>query len=146
MRAILSYTSTLAIAGLVLACQSGSDTVIDPPDPADPLTVAPSVITITGGDNTRLQAEIRGSDGTRFTPADVRWRSSDDAIATVADGLVLGRHAGRATIVATWHDSRGASVVVVLESKAGKPKPPTPCVELQNSGVAKDHPTGEPCI
>ncbi|HET7426068.1 MAG TPA: Ig-like domain-containing protein [Gemmatimonadales bacterium] len=146
MRAILSYTSLLAVGGLVLACQSGSDAVSAPPDPADPLTLAPSVVTITGGANARLQAIIRTSDGERFSPTDVTWHSSNQAVATVADGLVLGRQAGRARIVATWRGSEGTSEVVVLEPKASKPKPEGPCVEFLTRGGARHHPTGEPCI
>ncbi len=133
MRAILHYTTAIVAASLVAACQSDATAPLPPPDPPLTLSVAPTLATIHGGKIVRLSATVRHTDGSSSAPPDVRWISADETIATVENGLVNGLKAGRVQIVATWHDSRGSSVIVVLNPTATKPPPP--CIEPSKAGT-----------
>ena len=123
MRTLPLLTLVFATIAAGLGCQSGAS--LEPPSDPDPittLTVLPSVTLLDGGKTLRLTAKVRQADGSLTSPADVAWSSADGAIASVdAGGIVYGWRAGRVQIVATWHDSRGSSLVTVLEPVAKKP-------------------------
>jgi uncharacterized protein YjdB len=128
MRTLPLLTLVFATIAAGLGCQSGAS--LEPP--ADPgpittLTVLPSVTLLDGGKSLRLTAKVRQADGSLTSPPDVAWSSADGAIAAVdAGGIVYGWRAGRVQIVATWHDSRGSSLVTVLEPVAKKPDEKNP--------------------
>jgi uncharacterized protein YjdB len=123
MRTLSLLTLVVATTVAGMGCQSGAS--LEPrsdPDPITTLTVLPSVTLLDGGKSLRLTAKVRQADGSLTSPADVAWSSADGAIASVdAGGVVHGLRAGRVQIVATWHDSRGSSLVTVLEAVAKKP-------------------------
>ena len=123
MRTLPLLTLVFATIAAGLGCQTGAS--LEPPSDPDPittLTVLPSVTLLDGGKTLRLTAKVRQADGSLTSPADVAWSSADGTIASVdAGGIVYGWRAGRVQIVATWHDSRGSSLVTVLEPVAKKP-------------------------
>jgi uncharacterized protein YjdB len=110
----LSLTLVAAISAA--GCQS--DATAPPAPPADPapLTVAPSVATLQGGQAVRLIASVHLANGSTTKPEGVKWASADASIASVGpDGTVAAVRAGQVQIVASWEDSRGSSLIVVAE-------------------------------
>lgn len=148
MRTLPLLTLVLATAAAGMGCQSGAS-LVAPDDPESTLTVLPTITSVDGGKTLRLTAKVRQPDGTITSPADIAWRSGDDAIASVdGGGTVLGLRAGQVQIVATWHDSRGFSLVTVLEPVAQKPdgKQPKPqCTEKGVAGAGAEIPNGGTC-
>jgi uncharacterized protein YjdB len=128
-----------------LGCQSDATAPLTVE--ADPvgLTVVPSIATVDGGRFLRLTASLHLPDGSKATAPDVTWQSADGTIASVGpDGLVYGLKAGRVQIVATWHDSRGSSLVTVVDPtvKSGKP---SHCIQPLEAGTESGIPTGGGC-
>lgn len=146
MRTLPLLTLVLATAAAGMGCQSGAS-LTAPDDPEVTLTVRPTITSVDGGKTLRLTAKVRQPDGSFTSPADIAWRSEDDAIASVdAGGTVLGVRAGRVQIVATWRNSRGLSVVTVLEPGAQKGKQPKPqCTEKGAVGAGAEIPNGGTC-
>src|SRR5690606_17055211 len=73
-----------------------------------------STLTINRGETATLKATVSPADATN--PA-VVWRSSDPAVATVADGVVIAHSAGTATITVETIDggfSATSEVTVVI--------------------------------
>jgi hypothetical protein len=139
MRTLPLLTLVFATTAAGMGCQSGAS-LEPPPDQVTSLTVLPSITSLDGGTSLRLSAKIRQPDGSITSPADVAWSSADSDIASVdAAGMVSGLRAGRVQIVATWHGSRGSSVVTVLEPVRKKPngKAPVPkCLEKATASAA----------
>jgi hypothetical protein len=144
MRTLPLLTIVLATAAAGMGCQSGASSPLEvQTDPAG-LTVVPSVTSIGNGTSFRLVAKVRQPDGSTTTPPDVIWLSGNGAIASVdGTGLVQGLSAGRVQIVATWHDSRGSSLVTVLEPVIKKPPPR--CLEQGTAGAGSEIPQGGEC-
>jgi hypothetical protein len=149
MRTLPLLTLVLATAAAGLGCQSGASFEASD-DPTSTLTVLPTITSVDGGKTLRLTAKVRQPDGSIITPADIAWLSEDGAIASVdAGGTVLGLRAGQVQIVATWHDSRGFSLVTVLEPGAQKPdgKQPKPlCTEKGVAGAGAEIPKDGTCL
>lgn len=138
MRTLPLLTLVFATTAAGMGCQSGAS--LEPPsDPVTSLTVLPSSTSLDDGTSLRLTAKVREPDGSITSPADVVWSSADGDIASVdAAGMVSGLRAGRVQIVATWHGSRGSSVVTVLETVRKKPNGNTPvpeCLEKATAGA-----------
>jgi len=111
-------------------------------DPPSPLTVAPSLATLKGGQALRLVASLHLANGSTSFPDQVRWTSADGTIASVdPDGTVRAQRAGRVQIVATWNDSRGSSVIVVADQVAKK-HPGSGCLNLK---AAESSVPNKPC-
>ena len=134
---------SLAAAAAVSAFGCGSDTGhLTDPDQSSPLTVAPTLATIQGGQALRLIASLHLANGSTSSPDQVRWTSADATIASVdPDGTVRGVRAGRVQIVATWQESRGSSVIVVADQVAKKP-PESGCLALK---AAESSIPSKPC-
>ena len=149
MRTLPLLTLVLVTAAAGMGCQS--DSSLEASDnPESTLTVLPAITSVDGGKTLRLTVKVRQSDGSITTPADIAWLSEDGAIASVdAGGTVRGLRAGRVQIVATWHNSRGFSLVTVLESAAQKPdgKQPKPkCTEKGVAGAGAEIPKDDTCF
>ncbi len=86
--------AALALVGL---------TACEPPTPAEPLELAESSITLKVGETHQLEANVKVES----------WTSSNDAVATVADGLVTAVSAGNAIISATAAGVTKTCVVLV---------------------------------
>ena len=145
MRTSSLLSLVVVTAAVTLGCQSDATAPLTVE--ADPvgLTVVPSIATVDGGKLLRLTASLHLPDGSTATAPDVSWRSADDSIATVdADGIVQGFRAGRVQIVATWHDSRGSSLVTVVDP-AGKGTKPSRCLQLLEAEAGSGIPTDEGC-
>ena len=87
------------------------------------LDVAPVPEALVVGDEVRLTATLRDSAGVDLATPEAAWTSSDDAVASVADGLVRARGAGRATITAR---SGGLAASVAVEVAARDDPNPSP--------------------
>lgn len=125
MRPLSLMTLVVAPMTILAGCQSGAESPAGPEDPPAPMSVIPSSMTIDGGNLLTLSAKIRNADGTYAAPADVAWCSSNADVASVdAGGRVLGLKSGKAQIVATWHGSRGSSVITVIDPDVKKVAPP----------------------
>jgi hypothetical protein len=144
-QAMLRYTLGLAACAAAVACGSegitGSESRFVPP----PLSVQPSVVTLTIGGSTKLLANLPAGSGSRTT--EVVWRSGSDSIASVtATGLVHGLKRGRTRITATWRGQHGSALITVV-SAGGVNKHPL-CASGTPPGttaiVPKDAPQG-PC-
>lgn len=138
MRTSSLLSLVIVTAAASLGCQSDATApLIVEADPIG-LTVVPGTATVDGGRPLRLTASLRLPDGSTATAPDVTWSSSDGTIATVGqDGIVQGVRSGRVQIVATWHDSRGSSLVTVA-GPASKDKQPPRCLEQPKASVPAD--------
>jgi uncharacterized protein YjdB len=140
---LLSFVVVTAAA--TLGCQSDATAPLTVESDPAALTVVPSFATVDGGKLLRLTASIHLPDGSITTASDVTWHSADGTIASVgADGLVQGLRAGRVQIVATWHDSRGSSLVTVVDPTV-KHKNPLPCLEPIKAATGSGIPTNAGC-
>ena len=110
----------LATLALLTGCNdtSGPPRVGDLGGEPGQISVVPRAATIEAGRVVRLHATLIDEFGDRL-PAAVQWKSSDDAIATVAaTGEVYGRAAGHAIITATAAGKSQTSTIRVLERKS----------------------------
>lgn len=110
----------IAVLGLIASqCHSEKETpappqdgtagtdVQQPEEPADPLVLSETALSIFTGDTARLSA----SGGTTT----VLWSSSAEDIASVAGGVITAKAAGTATITATCGEETAVCVVTVTE-------------------------------
>jgi hypothetical protein len=145
MRTSSLLSFVVATAAATLGCQSDATApLIVEADPVG-LTVVPSIATVDGGKFLKLTASLHLPDGSKTAAPDVTWHSADGVIATVgSDGIVEGLRAGQVQIVATWHDSRGSSLITVLDPAAKGKKLPH-CLERLEAGAGSGIPTDAGC-
>jgi len=138
MRTSSLLSLVIVTAAASLGCQSdATGPLIVEADPIG-LTVVPGTGTVDGGRALRLTASLRLPNGSTATAPDVTWSSSDGTIATVGqDGIVQGVRSGQVQIVATWHDSRGSSLVTVV-GPASKGKQPPRCLDQTKASAPAD--------
>jgi uncharacterized protein YjdB len=121
--------AVVVVIGAVLATQGPDDA--GPPAPAataataTALDVGPVPDALVVGDEVRLTATLRDSAGAALATPSAAWTSSDDAVASVADGLVRARQAGRATITAR-SGGLAASVAVDVAPRGDTAPPAGP--------------------
>ena len=103
----------------------------------------PVVVPVTGVTLDKTEASLKiGETATlaaTVAPADatnkiVSWASSDEAIATVKDGMVTAAAAGEATITVTTEDGHKTAECVVTVTKKDDPKPTTPTTPTVKPG------------
>jgi uncharacterized protein YjdB len=97
------------------------------PPPSAPsvqgLTVVPRSATLQAGQVVALKASLTDEHGDRLQGFVVSWRSSNDAVATVAgSGEVVGRSVGDAVITASVAGKTQISTIQVL-ARGQKPDP-----------------------
>ncbi len=126
MGVLRHYIGATGAIALVAACQSDTVGPQVPIEQPQALSVAPRFASMPNGTIVRLAATVHQTDGTSSAPSDVEWTSTDETIATVSRGIVTGIKPGRVQILATWHRSRGSSLVYVLDPIAKKPPPANP--------------------
>jgi uncharacterized protein YjdB len=141
MRRLQWYT---LVVGTFAAFGCGSDDTIAPPPPAAPLTVQPSLVTVTIGESTKLLAGAPQEVAGTMQPSEVVWRSANSAVASInASGVVRGMKAGQTRISATWRGSQGYSLVTVIDTRSrGKP---TACDVVGVIGKLPRIPKTGPC-
>jgi hypothetical protein len=146
MRRLHLLTLALAASATGLGCGSTGPADLVQDEALDPaaLTILPRVTTLGGGSSIRLTANLQNADGSTTAPTGVAWRTTDAAIASVdGTGLVHGLSAGRVEILASWGDSRGSSLVTVLEERKTKPAPE--CFETSTTEAAATIPNTDGC-
>lgn len=113
----------VTIVALALAPLAGcDDDPSGPPSPGEPASVAiePAFAELNAiGDTASLEAIVRDANGREVPDAAVAWSTSDTAVAAVdADGRVVARSNGTATIEAAAGDATDAAVVRVEQAVA----------------------------
>ena len=119
MSRIVVTLSALTLAG---ACNDEPFGPVPPPPTGGNLAVVPRNATLKQGQVVALQASLIDEHGDRLIGFPTAWRSSDDAVATVANtGEVYGRTAGFAVITATAAGKSQIATIRVVpkESKSG---------------------------
>ncbi|MEQ1506461.1 MAG: Ig-like domain-containing protein [Myxococcota bacterium] len=119
---------TIGITLLAIACSGGTatdtDSGVDTDTDTDTDTDAAAVVSvaidpadlgsIAPGATATATATATYDDGTTAdVTADADWTSSDDAVATVATGVVTGVAAGAATITAAYDGQQGDATLAV---------------------------------
>jgi len=110
----------IAVFGMILTrCSSEPDTAPapdtevkqpedeDPPPVEEPLNISNTTLSLAVGDTAALIVT-----GSQDAPV---WTSSDEAVATIADGIVTANAAGTATVTATCGTRQISCVVTVRE-------------------------------
>ena len=124
MRAI---TTSRLVTALAIAAAAGCSEPFDTPpnEPSQPvsgLTVIPRNATIMAGQVVALKATLRDQFGDQLVGITVKWKSSNEAVASVAaNGEVMGRSAGVATVTADAQGRTETSGIQVL-SRQSKPQ------------------------
>jgi uncharacterized protein YjdB len=106
--------AALSAVTLLGAC---NDSFSPPPNvpSVSGLTVVPRSATLQSGQVVALKVSLADEHGDRLDGFTVSWRSSNDAVATVASsGEVLGRSVGRAIITASVAGKSQISTIRVL--------------------------------
>ena len=117
MRAI---TTSRLVTALAIAAAAGCSEPFDTPpnEPSQPvsgLTVIPRNATIMAGQVVALKATLRDQFGDQLVGITVKWKSSNEAVASVAaNGEVMGRSAGVATVTADAQGRTETSGIQVL--------------------------------
>ena len=75
------------------------------------MSVDPAGLTLPVGDTGQITATVEPDDAIN---KDVTWESSDDTVATVADGVVTAVTEGTATITATSNNGKTATTTVTV--------------------------------
>lgn len=81
--------------------------------PVATVTVSPTTATILAGTTTTLIPTTKDANGTTLTGRTITWTSSNNLVATVANGLVTGVAVGTAIITATSEGKNGFATVTV---------------------------------
>ena len=114
---------TVCALTAAIGCTEPFDT--PPNEPSQPgagLTVVPRHATIVAGQVVALTATFRDQFGDQLAGVTVKWKSSNEQVATVAaNGEVMGRSAGVATVTADAQGKTETSGIQVLPREA-KPK------------------------
>ena len=141
-----SSVATVDATGVVQAIQKGStwvvaqseaiqDSVLVQVSPAVArIDIVPPSLTMLTGDTARLQAVARDDQGAVVADAVVTWQASDSSAASVsADGIVIAKHRGSASILAHIQDIAATAPLSVqdvatiqqLSDSGGRPEPLT---------------------
>jgi len=84
------------------------------------LSVSPTSVIITEGDEVQLRAYASFSDGSEGeVSSQVRWITDDGGIAQIdSTGMLSAQDAGETTVHAAWDDLESEDVIVVIEEQA----------------------------
>ena len=107
-----------------------------PTVPVEAITLDKDSLTLTAGTSETLTASVSPEDATDKT---VTWTSDNDAVATVADGVVTAVAAGTATITAKAGEKTATCVVTVSAAE----EPDTPDTPSRPNGEVYNKDTDE---
>ncbi len=125
--AVAGLRPGLVIITARVDAESASATVTVTAIPVASVSVTPATVTVAVGRTAQLTATPRDARNAVMTDRDVRWLSSNAAVATVStNGVVTGVAGGTATITATSEDKAGRATVTV-------PAPPPAVVDLPDA-------------
>jgi serine/threonine protein kinase/alpha-tubulin suppressor-like RCC1 family protein/uncharacterized protein YjdB len=110
--------------------------------PVASVSVTPATLTVAVGKTSQLAATPRDTRNAAMADREVRWSSSNAAVATVSsNGTVTGVSGGTATITATSEDKAGrATVTVPAPPPAVVDLPPAPAPAEPNPQPAESQP------
>jgi hypothetical protein len=112
----LSRLGPICCAVLLVGC-SGDDAVA--PGALASITLSPSNATVTVGQTRTLTATGKDASGSAIDGLSFTWATSDDGVATVADGEVTGVAAGSASITASSGGVTSNTVTVTATLSGG---------------------------
>lgn len=75
--------------------------------------MVPDTATVAPGASKQISVEVRGADGHVLQGRQITWSSSDEAVASVAAGLVLARTPGTALVTATSEGKSAQATITV---------------------------------
>ena len=115
----LAYRLGTVSCALLLAACGGGDVVAPAPGPLASIVLSPSSATVGVGGTQSLTAEGKDQNGTVLSGLTFTWASSDDGVATVADGVATGVAQGTASITASSGGVTSNSVTLTVTVAAG---------------------------
>jgi serine/threonine protein kinase/alpha-tubulin suppressor-like RCC1 family protein/uncharacterized protein YjdB len=122
--AVAALRPGLVIITARIEAESAAAAVTITAIPVATVSVSPATLTVAVGKTAQLAASPRDARNTTLADRDVRWSSSNAAVATVSpNGTVTGVGGGTATITATSEEQVGRATVTV-------PAPPPQVVDL----------------
>ncbi len=85
------------------------------------LSVNPSSVTLTEGDEVQMRAYATFSDGSEGeVSSQVRWKIGDGGVATVEDdGMLTAKSEGSTSVQASWEDLDSEEIPVTVEASTG---------------------------
>ncbi len=108
-----------AISCLLLAACSGDDAVA--PGGLVSITLSPASASLGVGQTQTITAEGKDQNGTVLTGLSFTWASSDNGVATVANGVATGVSAGTASITASSGGVTSNAVSLTVTAGGGGP-------------------------
>lgn len=93
----------------------GEKPPVDEPVPASSVSLKPETGTLTVGETLTLEATVSPQNATN---KNVTWKSGNEAVATVKDGVVTAVSAGEATITVTTEDGNFTATCEILVNNA----------------------------
>ncbi|MGH7613635.1 MAG: protein kinase domain-containing protein [Gemmatimonadales bacterium] len=130
--AVAALRPGLVIITARIDAESASAAVTVTAIPVASVSVTPATLTVAVGRTAQLAASMRDARNVVMTDREVRWASSNTAVATVStNGTVTGVDGGTATITATSEDKVGRATVTV-------PAPPPAVVDLPETPTPQE--------
>jgi len=135
--------AAVLMGGLLLTACGGTPPIVEPPPVTAPavssVTVTPASPSLTVGATQQLKADVMGS-GAYSTAVTWSVKSGDTTVLSVdANGLVMAKAAGTATVIATstTDTSKSGSVIVTVKAAVVTPPPfKTVNIDFQPAGSA----------
>lgn len=103
------------------------------------LSLSDSKVTISAGETATISATITPEDATNKS---VTWTSSDETVATVVNGVIIGVKEGKATITAETVNGLKKSVKVTVKKAPEKPIIKEELKDESGSGISVSAPEG----
>src|SRR6218665_2029567 len=127
---LIAFAALLLVSSgtllLISSCKKKADAVA-----VDGVTISPPAVSVKVDETAKLPASVTPENA---ADKSLTWNSSDNTIATVADGVVTGKSIGTATVTVTSksNPSKSAVCAVTVEGgggggvRGGKNPPPPP--------------------
>ena len=113
-RLFKAAVSAVLMVSLLAACGPEPETPTDTTVAVSSVSVSPATLSLEAGGTAKLTAKVSPSNATNQT---VTWSSSDQSVATVSNGSVIGVAEGTVTITATVGDKSATCSVTVTPNK-----------------------------
>lgn len=115
---VLGKVTGISEGAATITATSGTVTgstaiTVEPPQPVASLTLTPGSTTIIVQGSAWLTATLRDASDRILSARPITWTSSNSAVATVTDGLVMGISQGSAAVIATREGVSDTAAVTV---------------------------------